>query len=111
MVEIEGELVAFIAALPHADRLHIDELDVLRTHQGQGLGRRLLTHTIHHARSQGFRRLGLTTFRNIPWNAPFYASLGFHEWAPKDAPQSIRDALKNEAAFGLKDRCAMKLDL
>ena len=70
-----------------------------------------LAHAIDHARARGFARLSLTTFRAIPWNAPFYASLGFIEWDPNDAPDSIRKALAKEAAFGLKDRCAMRLEL
>jgi GNAT superfamily N-acetyltransferase len=111
VVDGAGPPVAFLAALIHGDRLHIDELDVLREHQGRGIGRRLLAHAIDHARARGLARLSLTTFRAIAWNAPFYASLGFVEWDPDDAPDSIRKALEKEAAFGLKDRCAMKLEL
>jgi GNAT superfamily N-acetyltransferase len=111
VVDVAGRPCAFLAALAHDERLHIDELDVLREHQGHGIGRRLLAHAIDHARARGFARLSLTTFRAIPWNAPFYASLGFIEWDPNDAPDSIRKALAKEAAFGLKDRCAMRLEL
>jgi GNAT superfamily N-acetyltransferase len=111
VVDIAGRPGAFLAALAHDDRLHIDELDVLREHQGRGIGRRLLAHAIDHARARGFACLSLTTFRAIPWNAPFYASLGFVEWDPRDAPECIRKALAKEAAFGLKDRCAMRLEL
>jgi GNAT superfamily N-acetyltransferase len=111
VVDIAGRPGAFLAALAHDDRLHIDELDVLRDHQGRGIGRRLLAHAIDHGRARGFGCLSLTTFRAIPWNAPFYASLGFVEWDPRDAPESIRKALAKEAAFGLKDRCAMRLEL
>lgn len=91
--------------------MHIDELDVLRAYQGRGIGRRLLSHAIDGARIRAFKVLSLTTFRKIPWNAPFYESLGFRDWDPKDAPASIRHALQKEAAFGLQDRCAMRLIL
>lgn len=111
VVEANGGLVAFLAALAHGDRLHIDELDVLRDQQGQGIGRRLLSHVIDWARAAGFKTISLTTFRNIPWNAPFYASVGFSEWDPLEGPASIRQALMKEAAFGLQDRCAMRMDL
>ncbi len=33
------------------------------------------------ARAQGFDRLSLCTYRDVPWNGPFYASLGFTEVA------------------------------
>ncbi len=103
--------IAFLAARAHARRLHIDELDVAREHQGQGIGRRLLGHAIQYARTHDFSCLSLTTFRAVPWNAPFYATLGFLEWDPQDAPDIIHKALAKEAAFGLKDRCAMRLIL
>jgi hypothetical protein len=31
------------------------------------------------ARAQGFDRLSLCTYRDVPWNGPFYAGLGFTE--------------------------------
>ena len=111
VVEIGGRPVAFLAALAHGERLHIDEVDVLRDYQGQGIGRRLLAHVITWAKAEGFTTMSLTTFRNIPWNAPFYESVGFRDWPPDDAPASIRQALLKEAAFGLKDRCAMRMVL
>ena len=111
VAEVDGSLVAFLAALAHDQRLHIDELDVLKDHQGQGIGRRLLAHAIIWAKAEGFTTMSLTTFRNIPWNAPFYESVGFRDWPPDEAPAGIRQALLKEAAFGLKDRCAMRMVL
>ena len=55
--------------------------------------------------------MSLTTFRSIPWNAPYYARFGFRDWDPEAAPASVRQALRNEAAKGLTDRCAMVMDL
>ena len=52
-----------------------------------------------------------TTFRGSPWNAPVYASFGFRDWDPAEAPASIAKALRNEAANGLSDRCAMVMEL
>jgi hypothetical protein len=63
------------------------------------------------ARANGFASLSLTTFRSVPFNAPFYAAFGFRLWAAEDAPATIRQALMKEAAMGLKDRCAMRMDL
>lgn len=110
-MEADGEVVGYLAGRVDEDRLHIDEVDVLRDQQGRGLGRRLLATAQDWARAHGLRALSLTTFRNVPWNAPFYASVGFREWDPEVAPASIRQALTYEAAKGLTDRCAMVLDL
>jgi len=103
--------VAFLAARVAADRLHIDELDVQDGEHGKGLGKRLLRHALAFARANGLARLSLTTFRNIPWNAPYYARFGFREWDRAEAPADILRALRKEAASGLSDRCAMVMDL
>ena len=109
MAEADGQVVAFLAARAEDERLHIAEFDVRRDFQGRGIGRRMLAATADWARSNGFRALSLTTFRAIPWNGPFYASCGFREWA--DPPATVRQALTYEAAMGLKDRWAMRMDL
>lgn len=103
--------MAFLASRVEGDRLHIDELDVQQDQQGKGLGRRLLHHAADWARASGMKALSLTTFRSIPWNAPFYESVGFRVWDPGEAPASIQQALRNEAAKGLSDRCAMVMTL
>jgi len=105
-----GELVAFLAATRHGDRLHIDEFDVVQTAQGKGLGRRMLNLVIDSARRAGLAALSLTTFRSVPWNAPFYASCGFDLWEG-GFPPDVADAIADEAARGLTDRCAMRLVL
>lgn len=111
MVDDGDDPVAFLAARAEGARLHVDELDVRQDRQGHGLGRRLLAHAADWARAHGFITMSLTTFRSIPWNAPFYARVGFREWDPTDAPASVRQALRNEAAKGMTDRCAMIMDL
>lgn len=109
MSEVGGQVVGFLAARAAARRLHIDEIDVHRTCQGQGLGRCMILESINWARANDLFVVSLTTFRNIPWNGPFYASLGFREWL--DPPPAITEVLAKEAAMGLKDRWAMRLDL
>lgn len=111
VMDVAGGAVAFLAASAYGDRLHIEEFDVAQEQQGQGIGRRMLEYVTDWARANGFACLSLTTFRSIPWNGPFYAKAGFHEWAVADAPATIRQSLIKEAAMGLKDRWAMKLDL
>lgn len=104
---------AFLAARIEENRLHILEFDVHREHQAQGLGRRLLAFAIEEARRRGLAGLSLTTFRDAPWNAPFYASVGFVIVEGKEARGCLQAYLDREAARGLDParRCAMVLNL
>src|SRR4029079_7779158 len=56
---------------------HLEELDVLPAHGRRGLGARLVQHACSWAARNGFDSVTLTTFREVPWNMPFYTRLGF----------------------------------
>ena len=73
-----GEVVGFLAATRVDAWLHIDEIDVASGHQGQGLGRKMMQAAIAWAAERDLVGVTLTTFRDVRWNAPFYASLGSH---------------------------------
>lgn len=105
--------IAFLAAEPGDDgALHVDEFDVEQGHQGQGLGRRLISHVIDWARRAGYRALTLTTFNDIPWNGPFYASLNFRELNAVELTPRLASILAEEQTRHLPgSRCAMRLDL
>ncbi|MDQ0710184.1 ribosomal protein S18 acetylase RimI-like enzyme [Arthrobacter woluwensis] len=80
---------------------HLEQLSVDPRHGRQGLGARLLEHFRTVARDRGMRRATLTTFSEIPWNAAYYARLGFavlpeSEWGPE-----LRAKVAEEAAHGL----------
>ena len=53
------------------------EVSVRHDSQGNGLGRRLVEAAMEYAQSEGLRCVTLTTFAEVPWNAPFYERLGF----------------------------------
>ncbi len=67
--------------------LHIHELDVAPPHGRRGLGRRLVEESCAFARAEHAPAVTLSTFRDVPWNGPFYESAGFHgiprnQWTP-----------------------------
>lgn len=106
------EMAGFLIAEPHKRELHIWEMDVHPKFQRRGIGAGLLRACQIDARNTGFRALTLTTFRDLAWNAPFYASLGFVEADPKAHPR-LAGCLAKEAEGGLpaQRRCAMILFL
>jgi GNAT superfamily N-acetyltransferase len=56
---------------------HIWQLAVRPDHGRQGLGRALVEAACEWARTERFHAITLTTYRDVPWNGPFYESLGF----------------------------------
>ncbi|HEX4434505.1 MAG TPA: GNAT family N-acetyltransferase [Acidimicrobiales bacterium] len=58
---------------------HLEQLSVQPDHGGQGIGRALLRAACDWATAHTFTDLTLATYRDIPWNGPFYASEGFVE--------------------------------
>ena len=103
--------VGFILAEAHPSSLFIVELSVDLDWQGKGIGRQLIACVADHARNRGMTALTLTTFRDVPWNAPFYAKLGF-EYVAELTPE-LSEKREEEAAHGLayNSRCAMRLPL
>lgn len=103
--------VGFILAETHVLSLFIVELSVHLDWQGKGIGRRLIACVADQARKRGLASLTLTTFRDVPWNAPFYARLGF-EMITTLTPE-LREKREEETAHGLAydARCAMRLPL
>jgi GNAT superfamily N-acetyltransferase len=56
---------------------HLEELDVHPDHGRRGLGRKLVLAVCAWAAAERYEAVTLVTFRDPPWNMPFYASLGF----------------------------------
>ncbi|HVN00141.1 MAG TPA: GNAT family N-acetyltransferase [Caulobacteraceae bacterium] len=107
----EAGPVGFLAAERVGGGLYVAEVDVTMAHQKHGYGRRLMRAAIDWARGEGLSDVTLTTFRDIPWNAPFYASLGFVELADAAMPPHLAEHLADEAERGFEGRCGMRLAL
>jgi GNAT superfamily N-acetyltransferase len=56
------------------------ELDIVPGHAGNKLGWSLVNAVETWARAKGLRGLTLATFRDVPWNRPYYERMGFVEW-------------------------------
>lgn len=111
MVDEQDQPLGFVCATAFDEALHIEELAVVHERQGQGLGRQLMAAVRDHAQAQGFKALTLTTFCDVPWNAPFYARLGFEVVAEAALSDILRRQLAYEASRGLEGRCAMRVRL
>ncbi len=94
-----GEPVGF-AHLVHVEGLaHLAQLSVLPGRARRGLGSALVERALIEAWHDGFDTVSLTTYRDVAWNAPFYARLGF-EVVDEDVP-FLRRQRDQERALGL----------
>ncbi len=69
--------VGFIVTFELEGGIHIEEISVHPDHSGRGLGKRLIETLTQWAKQQGYLAITLSTFRDVPWNAPFYERIGF----------------------------------
>ncbi|GAA3515749.1 GNAT family N-acetyltransferase [Actinocatenispora rupis] len=89
--------VAYLIAEPVDGNLHIEQVSVHPDHAHQRLGARL----IDTAGAAGYPALTLTTFRDVPFNAPYYQRLGFRILDPADLTPGLRRIRLSEADRGL----------
>ena len=92
---------------------HLQQLDVHPNHGRQGLGTKLVRTVLVWAQRQGNSGVTLTTFRHVPWNAPFYQKLGFTVLVDEQlaAEPVLSQLLLSEAHDGLCNRIAMRYEL
>ncbi|WP_258229013.1 GNAT family N-acetyltransferase [Arthrobacter sp. HMWF013] len=80
---------------------HIEQVTVHPRHSRKGLGGALLDHVARWAREMGFNAITLTTFRDVPWNAPYYERLGFRRHPEKEWSDGLRKIVQRESRDGL----------
>lgn len=80
---------------------HLDEIDVHPNHGRRGLGTRLVTAVCSWAAIKGYETVTLSTFRDVPWNMPFYARLGFSVTPPEQLTPALLRVVQDETRRGL----------
>lgn len=95
------EAVGFAHLTTHDGQAHLEQLSVLPARTRRGIGTALVLATLEEARWAGFDRVSLCTFRDVAFNAPFYAALGFTEVTALEPFQ--RRLRATEEALGLDD--------
>ncbi|MBB6629232.1 GNAT family N-acetyltransferase [Nocardioides sp. KIGAM211] len=71
--------VGFAHVLDLEGTAHLEQLSVLPDLLRQGIGSALVRAAQAEAAARGHAALSLCTYRDVPWNAPFYRTLGFVE--------------------------------
>ena len=99
--EATGAVVGYAIALTVDGNGHLEQISVDPAFGRQGNGRALIETAVAWAAGRGLPALTLTTFRDVPWNAPYYRACGFEEMAADDVGPELRERVHMEAGYGL----------
>jgi len=112
-VHVDGTISGFALAFILDNAVHLQEMSVDPAHGRRGLGGQLLDAVAAWAHQSGCRRLTLSTFEDVPWNAPFYARHGYQpvpqgRWTP--GFHILREH-EEHAGLPIERRCFMEKTL
>jgi GNAT superfamily N-acetyltransferase len=100
-VDRADQPVAFVLVRRVDGRAHVEQVSVRPDHAHRRIGRDLIDHVERWAAGRGLPALTLTTFRDVPWNGPYYERLGFTVLADAERGPELRTLMSEEAAHGL----------
>jgi GNAT superfamily N-acetyltransferase len=89
---------------------HIEQVSVAPSYARRGIGADLVRHVETWGRSLDLPATTLTTFRDVPWNAPYDARLGYVERPLEHRRPELTATMGHEASMpGIDEarRCAM----
>lgn len=93
VVACDDKPVGYAVGMDLGELYWLREVSVDPAHGQKGIGTVLVSKVIERAKWAFHSAIGLSTFRNIPFNAPFYVRLGF-----LIVPSGSRDGSQNSTA-------------
>jgi ribosomal protein S18 acetylase RimI-like enzyme len=104
-----GAVIGFAVACVIDGEGHLDELAVTPAHGRRGVGRALVDKVLAWSAARGLPSVTLITFRDVPWNGPFYEKLGFEAVTP--LTPALQAALDQGETWGVKRDFVMRRSL
>lgn len=88
---------------------YLGQVSILPDHAGYSVGARLIDAALRFYGDRGAERATLTTFRDVPWNGPYYARLGFRLIQDLASEAHLSEQIDRQVALGLprESRIAM----
>lgn len=102
VAEVSGLVVGYSLAEIVDGCGHLEQVSVDPRYGRQGLGHGLIQTVAKWAGAQGFTALTLITFRDVPWNGPYYAALGFQVLDDAALTSRLRALRTHEHDLGLE---------
>jgi GNAT superfamily N-acetyltransferase len=101
-VATEDDVVVGFVIVDILDEVpHIEEVDVAVHAGGRGHGTRLLEAVLEWASERGASAVTLTTFRDVPWNRPWYERHGFRVLSEQEITPELAARRMSEDEEGL----------
>jgi GNAT superfamily N-acetyltransferase len=112
-VDQQDTVVGYAITREVDDTLYLQEIDIEPQHGQKGLGSALVDTVRSWAKLSGYSAMSLSTFRDIPWNAPFYSKLGFVILDESVLTAGFQQIRRQENASGLpiSERVIMHCEL
>jgi GNAT superfamily N-acetyltransferase len=95
-----GAIAGFLFWSAKDGMAYIEEVAVHTAHAGRRVGVQLIDRLAQDAHGR-FPAITLTTFRDVPWNGPYYAKLGFKEFPRDQAGPEHAHSWQDQADDGL----------
>ena len=93
--------IGFAAYTCLDDQVWLGELSVHPDHARRRIGAALIAAAERFYGRRGARRMTLTTFSDIPWNAPYYGRLGFSVIPSLEAESFLACQIEKELEWGV----------
>lgn len=96
-----GVLKAYLLGSFLPRSLHIDQVTVHPDAARRGLGALMIESVSADPRAKQLGLMTLTSFANVPWNAPYYERIGFLDIAESEWPEGVAEKVAAEQEHGL----------
>ena len=103
LVDTQDRALAYLMADPLGPHAHIEQVSVHPDAARRGIGAVLIERAAHWGLSRGLTDLTLCTFADVPWNAPYYARLGFRPIPDELLDAPLASLRRHEADLGLDE--------
>ena len=110
VTEVGSEVAGYISAELLDGNAHVAQVSVAPSYAGRALGRAMIEFVEDWGRASGCPATTLTTFRDVPWNGPYYLRLGYRVLSDKGIGPELARTMAHEASLPGIDaslRCAM----
>lgn len=108
-----GELRAYLLGDFLPESLHIDQVTVHPDAARRGIGALVIESASSDERAKERGCVTLTSFANVPWNAPYYERIGFMDIAESEWPAGIAEKVAEDQENGISrwPRVVMRRDI